>query len=212
MFTSRFVVQWYASEKLKQSVIPKNFWHLSLRRRDDPVDLRAARRRRSLSFLVRVAAAGRRGAQPDAHRAAPASASRRRSRPTRLCPTTAAERRPRPNRAFRPKMFPFIRGRSSARTGTRDRQPAFAVRPPRAMKPLALSVRRRQRAVPRRLRGATERPGGHRTRSERWYRHRTDPAAFFAGDAKGTGPRVFHRGFMTRRRGRTRPRPAISPQ
>ena len=30
MFTSRFVVQWYASEKLKQSVIPKNFWHLSL--------------------------------------------------------------------------------------------------------------------------------------------------------------------------------------
>ena len=29
MFTSRFVVQWYASEKLKQSVIPKNFWHLS---------------------------------------------------------------------------------------------------------------------------------------------------------------------------------------
>ena len=30
MFTSRFVVQWYASEKLKQSVIPKNFWHLSM--------------------------------------------------------------------------------------------------------------------------------------------------------------------------------------
>ena len=30
MFTSRFVVQWYASEKLKQSVIPSNFWHLSL--------------------------------------------------------------------------------------------------------------------------------------------------------------------------------------
>jgi lipid-A-disaccharide synthase-like uncharacterized protein len=30
LFTSRFVVQWYASEKLKQSVIPKNFWHLSL--------------------------------------------------------------------------------------------------------------------------------------------------------------------------------------
>ena len=30
MWTSRFVVQWYASEKLKQSVIPKNFWHLSL--------------------------------------------------------------------------------------------------------------------------------------------------------------------------------------
>ena len=30
MFTSRFVVQWYASEKLKQSVIPTNFWHLSL--------------------------------------------------------------------------------------------------------------------------------------------------------------------------------------
>ena len=29
MFTSRFVVQWYVSEKLKQSVIPKNFWHLS---------------------------------------------------------------------------------------------------------------------------------------------------------------------------------------
>ncbi len=30
MFTSRFVVQWYASERLKKSVIPKNFWHLSL--------------------------------------------------------------------------------------------------------------------------------------------------------------------------------------
>ena len=30
MFTSRFIVQWYASEQLKQSVIPKNFWHLSL--------------------------------------------------------------------------------------------------------------------------------------------------------------------------------------
>ena len=30
MFTSRFVVQWYASEKLKQSIIPRNFWHLSL--------------------------------------------------------------------------------------------------------------------------------------------------------------------------------------
>ncbi len=30
MWTSRFVVQWYTSEKLKQSVIPKNFWHLSL--------------------------------------------------------------------------------------------------------------------------------------------------------------------------------------
>ena len=29
MFTSRFVVQWYVSEKFKQSVIPKNFWHLS---------------------------------------------------------------------------------------------------------------------------------------------------------------------------------------
>lgn len=30
MFTSRFVVQWYASEKLRQSIIPKNFWRLSL--------------------------------------------------------------------------------------------------------------------------------------------------------------------------------------
>lgn len=30
LFTSRFVVQWYASEKLGQSVIPKNFWRLSL--------------------------------------------------------------------------------------------------------------------------------------------------------------------------------------
>ena len=30
LFTSRFVVQWYASEKRKQSVIPTNFWHLSL--------------------------------------------------------------------------------------------------------------------------------------------------------------------------------------
>ncbi len=30
MFSSRFIVQWYASERLKRSVIPKNFWHLSL--------------------------------------------------------------------------------------------------------------------------------------------------------------------------------------
>ena len=30
MFTSRFIVQWYASERLKKSVIPKNFWHFSL--------------------------------------------------------------------------------------------------------------------------------------------------------------------------------------
>lgn len=30
MFSSRFIVQWYVSERLKQSVIPKNFWHLSL--------------------------------------------------------------------------------------------------------------------------------------------------------------------------------------
>ena len=30
MFTSRFIVQWYVSEKLKKSVIPKNFWHFSL--------------------------------------------------------------------------------------------------------------------------------------------------------------------------------------
>ena len=30
VFTSRFIVQWYASERLRQSVIPKNFWHFSL--------------------------------------------------------------------------------------------------------------------------------------------------------------------------------------
>ncbi len=30
LFMSRFVVQWYVSERLKQSVIPKNFWSLSL--------------------------------------------------------------------------------------------------------------------------------------------------------------------------------------
>ena len=29
-FTSRFVVQWLASEKLKKSVIPVTFWYLSL--------------------------------------------------------------------------------------------------------------------------------------------------------------------------------------
>jgi lipid-A-disaccharide synthase-like uncharacterized protein len=29
MFTSRFVVQWYVSERLKKSVIPGNFWRLS---------------------------------------------------------------------------------------------------------------------------------------------------------------------------------------
>lgn len=29
-FTSRFVVQWYASERLKKSVVPTAFWYLSL--------------------------------------------------------------------------------------------------------------------------------------------------------------------------------------
>lgn len=29
-FTSRFLVQWLASEKLKKSVIPITFWYLSL--------------------------------------------------------------------------------------------------------------------------------------------------------------------------------------
>lgn len=29
-FTSRFLVQWLASEKLKRSVIPTTFWHLSI--------------------------------------------------------------------------------------------------------------------------------------------------------------------------------------
>ncbi len=29
-FASRFLVQWYASEKLKQSVIPIQFWYLSI--------------------------------------------------------------------------------------------------------------------------------------------------------------------------------------
>jgi lipid-A-disaccharide synthase-like uncharacterized protein len=30
LFASRFVLQWYVSEKLKQSVIPRQFWHLSI--------------------------------------------------------------------------------------------------------------------------------------------------------------------------------------
>lgn len=30
VFASRFIVQWYASEKLKQSVIPIQFWYLSI--------------------------------------------------------------------------------------------------------------------------------------------------------------------------------------
>ena len=29
-FTSRFLVQWFASEKLKKSVVPTAFWYLSL--------------------------------------------------------------------------------------------------------------------------------------------------------------------------------------
>ena len=29
-FTSRFLVQWFASEKLKRCVVPKAFWYLSL--------------------------------------------------------------------------------------------------------------------------------------------------------------------------------------
>lgn len=29
-FTSRFLVQWFASEKLKKSVVPNAFWYLSL--------------------------------------------------------------------------------------------------------------------------------------------------------------------------------------
>lgn len=29
-FTSRFVVQWFASERLKKSVVPTAFWYLSL--------------------------------------------------------------------------------------------------------------------------------------------------------------------------------------
>lgn len=30
MFASRFVIQWYVSEKLKRSVIPVQFWYLSI--------------------------------------------------------------------------------------------------------------------------------------------------------------------------------------
>ena len=30
LFASRFLVQWYVSEKLKQSVIPIQFWYLSI--------------------------------------------------------------------------------------------------------------------------------------------------------------------------------------
>jgi lipid-A-disaccharide synthase-like uncharacterized protein len=30
LFASRFVVQWYVSEKLKRSVIPIQFWYLSI--------------------------------------------------------------------------------------------------------------------------------------------------------------------------------------
>ena len=30
IFFTRFVVQWYASEKKKRTVVPKVFWHLSL--------------------------------------------------------------------------------------------------------------------------------------------------------------------------------------
>jgi lipid-A-disaccharide synthase-like uncharacterized protein len=30
IFASRFVVQWYVSEKLKRSVIPVQFWYLSI--------------------------------------------------------------------------------------------------------------------------------------------------------------------------------------
>jgi lipid-A-disaccharide synthase-like uncharacterized protein len=30
LFASRFVIQWYVSEKLKRSVIPVQFWYLSI--------------------------------------------------------------------------------------------------------------------------------------------------------------------------------------
>ena len=30
IFFTRFVVQWYASEKAKRTVVPKEFWYLSL--------------------------------------------------------------------------------------------------------------------------------------------------------------------------------------
>ena len=30
LFASRFVIQWYVSERLKQSVIPVQFWYLSI--------------------------------------------------------------------------------------------------------------------------------------------------------------------------------------
>ncbi len=30
IFTGRMIVQWYVSEKLKRSVVPKVFWHMSL--------------------------------------------------------------------------------------------------------------------------------------------------------------------------------------
>lgn len=30
LFASRFIVQWYVSERLKQSVIPVQFWYLSI--------------------------------------------------------------------------------------------------------------------------------------------------------------------------------------
>lgn len=30
LFASRFIVQWYVSEKLKRSVIPVQFWYLSI--------------------------------------------------------------------------------------------------------------------------------------------------------------------------------------
>lgn len=30
MFASRFAIQWYVSEKLKRSVIPVQFWYLSI--------------------------------------------------------------------------------------------------------------------------------------------------------------------------------------
>jgi len=41
LFGSRFVVQWWASERRKQVVIPRAFWYLSLWR-PDAAGLRAA--------------------------------------------------------------------------------------------------------------------------------------------------------------------------
>ncbi len=157
MFTSRFVVQWYASEKLKQSVIPKNFWHLSFL--GGLINLVYALHIGAIPFVLgALLPPDHRRAQPHAHRAAPAHASR--GRPGRRPLARRRQRRADRRRArpVRPRTFPGDRCRS------RNARPSADRCVETAMKSLALLCACAGPAAPRRMRGAAEgRSGGHRS-------------------------------------------------